>query len=91
MTQLICSNQKCSHMFPFIGTKLIKTYYDDKLYSQDGSLLETTMYCPICKGHYVFEDNEEIPITCPKSKYGCIGKLKQAIVWRMACPKCGRS
>jgi len=87
--QLICSNRDCSPMFPFTGTVLVKTVYDDNLYTKEGSLLETTMYCPVCKGHYVFEAPEDIPELCPKSKYGCTGKLRQAKTWRMACPRCG--
>jgi len=89
--QLICSNPECSPLFPFTGVELVRTFYNDNLYTQDGELLETTMYCPVCKGHYVYEANEEIPVSCPKSKYGCTGKLRQAKVWRMSCPKCGRS
>jgi len=91
MNKLICSNRECSPLFPFTGTELKRTQYDDKLYGQDGKLLETTMYCPVCKGHYVFKAAEKIPAACPKSKYGCTGKLRQAKLWRMSCPKCGRS
>ena len=86
--QLICSNRECSPLFPFTGTVLVKTWSDDKLFDREGNLLETTMYCPVCKGHYVFEANEEIPEICPKAKYGCTGKLQQAKTWQMVCPNC---
>lgn len=84
---LICSNPECSPLFPFTGTALQRVYSEDKVYNLDGSLYETTMYCRICKGHYVYEVTDSIPGECPKchtNKGWAIAKI-----WRMVCPKCG--
>ena len=85
--QLICSNRECSPMFPFTGTALVRRNSPDIVYNPDGTVFETTMYCGICKGHYVYEGNEVIPSQCPKCHTR--GKWSIAKVWRMVCPKCG--
>jgi len=86
--KLICSNPECSPLFPFTGTILERTYSEDKMYNLDGSLNSTTMYCGICKGHYIYEADEQIPDNCPKCKTN--KKWAVARIWRMVCPKCGK-
>jgi len=86
--QLICSNPECSPLAPFTGTPLERVYSEDKMYNPDGSLNSTTMYCGFCKGHYIYEADDSIPIKCPKCSSS--GKWGVAKVWRMVCPKCGR-
>ena len=87
--QLICSNPECSPLAPFVGTTLERVYSEDRMYNLDGTLNSTTMYCGLCKGHYIYETNELIPNQCPKchtdKKWGV------AKVWRMICPKCSKS
>jgi hypothetical protein len=49
---------------------------DDILYNRDGTIAEVTMYCGLCKRHYVYEGSEDIPTDCPE----CNSNKK----WRIA-------
>jgi len=83
--KLICSNPKCSPLFPFTGQVLERVYSEDIMY-HDGKLYSTTMYCKGCKGHYYYEANETIPDSCPKCHTQDTWSI--AKVWRMVCPTC---
>ena len=84
---LICSNRKCSPLFPFTGTALVRRSSKDIIYNLDGTVYETTMYYGICKGHYLYEGDEPLPLECPKCHTN--RKWGTANTWRMVCPKCG--
>ena len=69
---LICSNKKCSPLAPFLGTALVRKYYDDK----------TVYRCKKCKHEY---DVEILGTNiCPRCKI----PMKHAKVWFYRCPKC---
>jgi len=85
--QWLCSNKNCSPLFPFVGIPLERIQGEDRVYNKDGTLYETTMYCGICKGHYVYEGKEGLPTVCPKCKVAT--KWATAKRWSMVCPKCG--
>jgi len=85
MIKPLCS--KCSPLYPFAGTELQREQAEDKIYNMDGTLSSTTMYCGVCKHHFIFASAENIPTDCP----ACHAPTKWAVArtWRLVCPKCG--